>query len=195
MVKRTDNRGYVYPECDPPLVKDRSDIDYLRELAVEVNNDAATLDARLLEFIEKPDAARIGFTGSITTSGAANGFLFKVPYDFTTYDNTAGLADFTANGIRILERGWYLFTSSLRCTNGGEQTTLIRHLRNGNDEGRRLEGPSFPINGNEENMMTSDFLQCEVGDVVTTQAKQAGVGGTYTFEGRMSCLQLYKLDV
>lgn len=195
MVDRTDNRGYIYPECQPPLVKDRSDIDYLRELAVQINNDAARMDDALLEFIERPDAARIAFTGGITTSGSGNGFYFTVPYDTTTYDNTAGSVDLSANGIRVLERGWYLFTSSLRCTNGGFQGTSVRHLRNGRDEARRLEGPSTPINGNEENMATVDFIQCSVGDLVTTQAYQDGAGGTYTFEGRLSMIQLYKLDV
>lgn len=195
MVDRTDNRGYVYPECDPPLVRDRSDIDYLREFAVQVNNDAAVMDANLLEFIERPDAARIGFTGTITTSGSVNGFYFKVPYDFTTYDNTAGSVDLTANGIRVLERAWYMFTSTLRCTNGGFQGTSVRHLRNGNDEARRLEGESSPISASEENMSTVDFLQCNVGDLVTTQGFQSGAAGTYTFEARMSMIQLYKLDV
>lgn len=195
MVDRTDNRGYIYPECDPPLVKDRSDIDYLRELAVQVNNDAAVMDSRLLEYIEKPDAARIGYSGTVTTTGSGNGFYFKVPYDFTTYDNTTGSVDLGANGIRVLERGWYMFTSTLRCTNGGEQGMCIRHLRNGNDEGRRPEGPSLPINGNEENMSTVDFLQCSAGDLVTTQGFQSGAAGTFTFEGRLTMLQLYKLDV
>lgn len=195
MVDRTDNRGYIYPECDPPLVKDRSDIDYLREFAVQVNNDAATLDSRLLEFIERPDAARIAFTGAIATSGSGNGFYFRVPYDVTTYDNTSGSVDLTANGIRVLDRGWYAFTSSLRCTNGLEQFMCVRHLRNGNDEGRRVEGPSIPINGNEENMTTMDMMQCEAGDLVTTQGFVAGVAGSFTFEGRLSMFQLYKLDV
>jgi hypothetical protein len=195
MVDRTDNRGYVYPECDPPLVKDRSDVDYIRELAVQVNNDAARMDAALLEFIERPDAARIAFGGPITTSGSGNGFYFTIPYDVLTYDNTAGMVDLGANGIRVRERAWYLFTSSVRCTNGGQQGTSVRHLRNGRDEARRLEGPSMPINGNEENMATVDFLQCNAGDLVTTQAYQDGPGGTFTFEGRMSAIQLYKLDV
>lgn len=195
MVDRTDNRGYIYPECDPPLVKDRSDIDYLREFATQVNNDAATLDSRLLEFIEKPDAARIAFNGNVTTSGSGNGFSFRVPYDVTTYDNTTGSVDLTANGIRVLERAWYMFTSTLRCTNGGQQSMHVRHLRNGNDEGRRFEGPSAPISATEENMSTVDLMQCEAGDLVTTQGFVDGAGGTFAFEGRMSMLQLYKLDV
>jgi hypothetical protein len=195
MVDRTDNRGYIYPECDPPLVKDRSDIDYLRELAVQINNDAARMDADLLEFIERPDAARIAYTGTVTTTGSGNGFYFTVPYDTLTYDNTAGMVDLGANGIRVIERGWYLFTSSLRCTNGGSQGTSVRHLRNGRDEARRLEGPSAPISASEENMATVDFIQCSAGDLVTTQGFQDGAGGTFTFEGRLSCIQLYKLDV
>lgn len=195
MVDRTDNRGYIYPECDPPLVKDRSDIDYLRELAVQINNDAARMDADLLEFIERPDAARIAYTGTVTTSGSGNGFYFTVPYDTLTYDNTAGMVDLGANGIRVIERGWYLFTSSLRCTNGGSQGTSVRHLRNGRDEARRLEGPSAAISASEENMATVDFIQCSAGDLVTTQGFQDGAGGTFTFEGRLSCIQLYKLDV
>lgn len=195
MVDRTDNRGYIYPECDPPLVKDRSDIDYLREFAFQVNDDAAVMDSRLLEYIEKPDAARIAYTGTVTTSGSGNGFFFTVPYDVTTYDNTSGSVDLGADGIRVLERGWYLFTSSLRCTNGGEQGTSLRHLRNARDEGRRMEGPSAPISASEENMATVDIMQCEAGDLVTTQAYQDGPGGTFTFEGRLSMLQLYKLDV
>lgn len=195
MVDRTDNRGYIYPECDPPLVKDRSDIDYLRELAVQINNDAARMDDRLLEFIERPDAARIAFTGAVTTSGSGNGFYFTVPYDTLTYDNTAGMVDLGANGIRVLERAWYLFTSTVRCTNGGQQGTSVRHLRNGRDEARRLEGPSAPISATEENMGTVDFIQCSVGDLVTTQCYQDGPGGTFTFEGRLSVIQLYKLDV
>jgi hypothetical protein len=160
-----------------------------------VNNDAARMDAALLEFIERPDAARIAFSGPITTSGSGNGFYFTIPYDVLTYDNTAGMVDLGANGIRVRERAWYLFTSSVRCTNGGQQGTSVRHLRNGRDEARRLEGPSMPINGNEENMATVDFLQCNAGDLVTTQAYQDGPGGTFTFEGRMSAIQLYKLDV
>lgn len=195
MVDRTDNRGYIYPECDPPLVKDRSDIDYLRELAVQINNDAAVMDARLLEFIEKPDAARIAYTGTVTTTGAGNGFYFRVPYDTTTYDNTSGSVDLGANGVRVLERGWYMFTSTLRCTNGGGQGMCLRHLRNGNDEGRRPEGPSAPISANEENMSTVDIMQCSAGDLVTTQGFVDGAAGTFTFEGRLSMLQLYKLDV
>src|SRR5689334_7478022 len=121
MADRTDNRGYIYPECDPPLTKDRSDIDWLRQLAVQVDSDASGVDFKLQEFLEKPDAVRIGFTGAVLTSGSGSGFQFTVPYDFVTYDNTIGSTALGNFAIRPRERGWYMFTSTVRCTNGGEQ--------------------------------------------------------------------------
>jgi hypothetical protein len=195
MAGRTDNRGYIYPECDPPLVKDRSDIDYLRQLAAQVNADANIMEFGLQEFLEQPDAARILYTGTVTTSGAAAGFTFLVPYDTVTYDNTTGSTDLASNALRPAELGWYLIVSTVRCTNGGEQGTSVRHLRNGNEEGRRFEGPSLPISATEENMNAVDLMRCEVGDVVQTQVRQEGAAGTFTFECRLTMLQVQKLDV
>lgn len=195
MVDRTDNRGYIYPECDPPLVKDRSDIDYLRQLAVDVNGDANGVDFTLQEFLEKPDAVRLAFTGIVNTTGSGNGFQFTVPYDTVTYDNTTGSTSLGDFAIAPQERGWYMFTSTVRCTNGGEQATSVRHLLNGADNGRAFEGPSFPINGNEENMSVVDIMQCDVNDVITTRVLQSGVAGAFTFECRLSMIQLMKLDV
>lgn len=196
MTDRTANRGYPYPECEPPEVKDRSDISQLRDLAEAVNTDANLMDFQLQEFVERPNAARIAFAGGVTTSGLITGFIFRVPYDSVTYDNTSGMTDLTVNAIRSVERGWYMITSTLRCTNGGEQAMMMRHLRNGRaGTVRRFEGPSYPINGNEENMTCSDVLLLDVGDSVQTQAKVNGIGGTFTFEGRLTVEQIYKLDV
>lgn len=196
MTDRTDNRGYSYPECAPPLVKDRSDIGFLRDLATQVNTDAGVMDFQLQEFLEKPDAARIAFSGSINTTHVGTDFIGRVPYDVITYDNTAGSTDLDSDALRPIERGWYLFVSTLRCTNGGQQFMMMRHLRNGRaGTVRRFEGPAYPINGNEENYAVSDVLEMQAGDSVQTQFLTSGVGGTYTFEGRLTMIQLYKLDV
>lgn len=199
MTDRTPNRGYIYPECDPPLVKDRSDIAFMQELAQQVDADAGGLDIKIVTLLEKPDAARIAYNGPITVAGITGtaGSLFLIPYNVTTYDNTAGSTDLVAGGLRVRERGWYMFTSSMRCTNGGAQDSLIRHMRNNltYQEGRRLEGPSATINGNEENMATSDILLCQVGDLVQTQVKFNNANGTFTFECRLSMVQLLPLDV
>ena len=93
-----------------------------------------------------------------------------------------------------------MFCSYARCTDGGEQGLMVRHARNGKtyQEGRRLEGPSFPIDSGavlEENMSNTDVMFCNVGDLVQTQVKVSGVGGTFNFQCRFSMQQLVKLDV
>lgn len=193
MVDRTPNRGYAYPECDPPLVKDRSDIRYLRDLAQSVNSDATVQDARILDILENPDTAMISMSSPVT------GPIFTVPYDFSSWDE-GGVVDLGANGIRVVERGFYYFTSTVRCTNGGQLAVMCRHLRNGlsYQEGRRFEGPGRTVVGNESSMSVADTLYLKSGDLVQTQVKfdSSVVGiGPFTFECRLSMIQMLKLDV
>lgn len=198
MVDRTINRGYAYPECDPPLVKDRSDIRYLRDLAVSVDNDATRMENRIIEFLEKPDAARVTFAGAVLTPGTgSSGSLFRMPFNTVGFDNRGDLVDLSVEGFRIRERGWYCITSTVRCTDGGEQALMIRHLRNGLSfqEGRRLEGPAGTISALESAMSTIDVMLCSVGDVVQLQTKVIDAATVMTFESRMNMVQLLKLDV
>lgn len=195
MVKRTLNRGYIYPECDPPLVKDRSDIDYIRALAGEVNSDANGMDFTLQEFLEKPDAARISFTGVIATTGSGSGFQFTVPYDSITYDNSTGSTDLGSFALRPAERGWYMFTTMVRSVDGGEQNTQVRHLRNGLSEGRGFDSQSIPITATEENTSTVDLMLCSAGDLVISRVLVAGAAASITYECRLTMIQLRKLDV
>lgn len=197
MTDRTPNRRYSFPECDPPLVKDRSDIIFLRDLAEEVNADMNGLDSRIVEVIEFPDATRLAYVGTIVLTSTINsGGLYTIPYNFTSYDN-AGAADLTANGIRIQERGWYMFTSSIRCTDGGGQELMCRHMRNGLtfQEGRRLEGTSFPVTANDESMAVADVMLCQIGDLIQTQGYNFGVNGTFNFDCRLTMIQLVPLDI
>jgi hypothetical protein len=196
MTDRTDNRGYSYPECDPPLVKDRSDIIFLRDLAVQVNGDAGAVDDKIEEFLEEPDSARIAWSGNIIVSGTALGKIFQIPYNSVTFDNQGGRTDTAVNALRPQERGWYLFTSVVRCVDGNDIRMMIRHVRNGltHQEGRRFEGPAYPINGVESSMAVSDVLLCEPGDIIQTQGKVT-TAGTFLFEGRLTMVQLVKLDV
>lgn len=198
MVARTINRGYAYPQCDPPLVKDRSDIRYLRDLAVSVDADAGQMSSRISEFLEKPDAARIAFAGPILVPGTgSDGSIFRMPFNSVSYDNRGDLTDLGSEGLRVRERGWYMLASVVRCTDGGEQATMCRHVRNGLSftEGRRLEGPAGAISTLETNMTTSDVMMCNIGDLLQLHVKVIDAGVTMTFESRMSIVQLLKLDV
>lgn len=199
MTDRTDNRGYSFPECAPALVKDRADIGFLRDLAGEVNADMNALDAQIVTLIEKPDAARVAFAGNlVVTKSTAGDAIFVVPYNSTTYAQPANFADLAAGGLRVRERGFYMITSYVRTTNAGLCSMQLRHLRNGVGftEGRRFEGPSWPVTtGLDSSMTTSDIIVCDAGNLLQTQVKMSPADGTYAFEARLSAIQVLPLDV
>jgi hypothetical protein len=194
---RTD-RGYPYPECDPPLTKDASDISQMRDLAQAVNSDATAQDARMVQLIEKPDAVRVAFAASlVVTKSSAGDAIFIIPYSSTTYAQPAAFADLTAFGLRVQERGYYWVTSTVRCTNAGLAGMQIRHLRNGlaRTEGRRFEGPAWPVIASESSMQTADLMYANAGDLIRTQVKMSLADGTYAFEARLAAIQILPLDI
>jgi hypothetical protein len=194
---RTD-RGYPYPECDPPLTKDASDISQMRDLAQAVNSDAAAQDARMVQLIEKPDAVRVAYAASlVVTKSSAGDAIFIIPYSSTTYAQPAAFADLTAFGLRVQERGYYWVTSTVRCTNAGLAGMQIRHLRNGlaRTEGRRFEGPAWPVIASESSMQTADLMYANSGDLIRTQVKMSPADGTYAFEARLAAIQILPLDI
>lgn len=203
MTDVTSNRRYPFPECDPPETKDASDVADLRDLALAIDADATAEDLRILDLLEKPDSARLSWSGNL----AGNGFTvaYTIPYDTTTYDNVsgAGIADLVAGGVRVRERGWYLATSTVRAVNpgvGNEQSLSVAHSRNGvigvSFPGRRFEGPAAPVNAaGEENMTTADVMGCQAGDIIQTQVRIDPPAGSYAYEARLSVSQLFKSDV
>ena len=202
MTDRTPNRGYPFPECSPPLIKDASDIADLRDLAVAVDNDANIIDDRIVDLIEKPDSARISFAGVLPCLGSSgtSETVQLIPYDTITYDNTGTSTDLSSFALRVSERGWYLIATQLRCTDGGEQVLSVRHVRNGLtfQEGRRFEGHGSPAVTTQSAMPTSDVMLCQVGDVIQTQVRTIDDGGglgNFTFESRLTMVQLVKLDI
>lgn len=199
MTDRTANRGYPFPECSPPLVKDRSDIGFMRDLAVEVDADAAALNERIQQLITRPDAVRLSFTASlVVTKSSAGDAIFIIPYNLTTYAQPAAFADLTAFGLRVQERGWYLVTSYVQCTTAGAADMQVRHLRNGlaRTEGRRFEGPAFPVDtAIDSSMQTMDLMFADAGDLIRTQVKMSPVDGTYAFAARIAAIQIYPLDI
>lgn len=204
MVSRTPNRSYPYPECDPPEVKDRSDISFLRDAAEAIDADAQAEDDQIAELLERPDSARVSFAGNTST---ATGFLMAahVPYDTVSYDNTTGgITDLTAGGIRVVERGWYVAASYVRFTGAGAGISAsdlsVAHARNGSvgADGRRFEGPASEMTAaGEMSMTTSDMIYCDAGDIIQTQWRIQSVagGGAYAYEARLSVSQLFKLDI
>lgn len=100
---QTINRGYPYPQCDPPLTKDASDIGHLYNLAQAVADDVQAVYDRSDEILVRPDSCRRSMTGTVTEQQT-----FPV-FTSTTWDSTGGAMSSGAHGgILLVEPGWYL---------------------------------------------------------------------------------------
>lgn len=205
MTDYTDPRGYPFPECDPPLVKDRSDISTLRDLAVAVDADAQTADNTVVQFYEKPDAAKITCTAfAQAVPGAASGDIWQVPYNTLAYQTYTGMTLLSSDALIVRRRGLYMVSSWVLVTNTVtvDQGLMIRHKRNNLtfQEGRRFEGPASEIvitSPYEASMTTTDVMLCEAGDVIQTQVKTytPTLPLTFSVTSSLAMIQLQDLDV
>lgn len=191
-MERTPQRRYSYPECDPPLVKDRADVPrWMRDLAVQVNGDVGTVANRIFDWQLKPDSARIQYTGGPYNVGGGE---FTFPFNFVSYDTTGSqMGSVTDNGIYVRYPGWYAIYSYVQGTNVGNNGLMVRHLKN-NQPQNRFEGPAFPVVGNDTNMTTFDIWPLQTGDLIQTRVRIANLG-FFSYNGNLQVTQLLRTDV
>jgi len=106
-VKETERYGFPYPECDPPLVKDSSQIVQMASLALDIDTEVQRVVTEAnLELITPPNArATIAVLPVATTDSLAVPF-----FDLSVFSaNGAGLNSFPGAGcLEVSEAGWYL---------------------------------------------------------------------------------------
>lgn len=156
----TDCLGLPFPQCNPPLTKDASDIEQLRDLAVATDGAvqafADSVSARLLN----PDAACM--SGTVVAAGQD-----VTHFTSTTIFDNAGMADTVADVIRIQEDGWYIvggWVSAQSATLPNPINIRIEPLVNGDVVSAR-QGPGAPAVGNEY-VAWVDVLQLRDQDVL-----------------------------
>ncbi|MEU4106629.1 hypothetical protein AB0F16_39815 [Streptomyces tanashiensis] len=106
-MKATETYGFPYPECDPPLVKDSSQIVQMQNLALAIDTEVqrAIIDAD--DALIHPPATRVGIAilPVVTTDNLAVPFfdtsVFAVNWGAPTALSTQG-------GILVQKGGWYL---------------------------------------------------------------------------------------
>lgn len=128
---QTENRGYPYPECDPPLTKDASDIAHLRDLAVAVNDDMDAVFSRAADVLVRPDAARMSMSATVASTDTE-----FVPFlDSRSFDTT-GPANYmtpvSEGQLRLVEPGWYTVGCYVTLNAVGLLQGRAAFLRNGN---------------------------------------------------------------
>lgn len=134
---RTTQRGYSYPQCAPPLVKDASNAPVqTRLLAEDIDSDLDTVSGLIQDTYQLPTAIlRITSATSIASGDA-------VPFDVVEYD-PEGWAT-TLPGITLPGAGAYLVTASVHSVVATNvQSLAVQFTRDGG--GFYLQGTSPPV--------------------------------------------------
>lgn len=100
----TVNYGVPYPECDPPLVKDSSQIAQMKALADAIDTEVERLDELSNDAIRHPAGARV-ITAALVN--ATTDTLVTPVFDQTVFENNWPAA-LQAGGLQVYETAWWL---------------------------------------------------------------------------------------
>lgn len=177
---QTINRRYPYPECDPPLQQDASDIIQLAQLADAINSDVQALSDTIEAQMAYPPSARM--TAAFTTP--ASEIVFD--YGITSWETRAGMTSPGLGVFTIQQPGWYLVTGYVSAPALHMRIRLVV-----NDEQRGVwQGYSRPQTGvadQVQELTTTIFL--DAGDTLTSVLRHASTG-SITFEGQLAVVSV-----
>lgn len=106
-MKATETYGFPYPECDPPLVKDSSQIVQMQDLALAIDTSVQRVITQVNDGLVHPPATRLTTSGAVFTNDNLvvaffTDSVFAVNWGAPTATNTFG-------AVNVLKAGWYLF--------------------------------------------------------------------------------------
>lgn len=185
----TINFGFPYPECEPPLVKDASDIIQLKNLADAVDAEVQEIFDLASQQLIHPDSCRMAMTAPVAVAlGTRQTQIF---YDTFNFDNTPAqqMSDETAGAIRILEAGWYMIGHHVlaqRSPGPGTMPTSLRFIKNG------LATSNWSVQSSVNVGMAHQFLmmRLEVNDLITSEVHQTLTTTAWTYDARIWAHQL-----
>lgn len=171
----TDCLALPYPECDPPEVKDASDIVQMKNLALAVDSAVQQLDDVITEYLTEPDSV-------LMEGGAAvAGRIQDIPFTSFEFDN-ASMASIPDARIKIQSTGWYLIGGWVRGTHGVDAGIGIRvqPTVNGDPVSNR-QGPGRPTfagaSATDDLSLNAVSLFLNAGDLVGMRTNHTGAVG------------------
>lgn len=181
----TDNYQIPYPECDPPLTKDASDIEQMRDLAERVDEVVQDYADAILADVVMPDAARLFISPSVTTTDADVVFFL----DSITFDNTTGnaMSDLTNGVIRILRDGWYGLGAWIEAAVATDIQLRVRFIANG-DPVTNFHGLGSLAQAGENHVNAEEVVFLRAGDGVTVQTRHGFPGTSVQYAVRVWAL-------
>lgn len=182
----TDDRGYPYPQCDPPFVKDTADLpEQLKQLALAFDADVTALAVATGDALNPPG----GVIGSTVAQAPAADAAFS--YTSLVFQNSPGMADYPSGRLTAPSAGLYVVVGSCAAaaSNNGSAHSLtllvngavVRSaiIRNGAAAGEQLYNSVI------------HYVVLAAGDVVT-MIQSNSVAITYQFV-RFGMVRMAKL--
>lgn len=184
----TPERGYPYPQCDPPFVKDAADLPaQLKAFGLAVDADVNALSGEATRALNPRCATATGTTGAIATGAT-------LQLNAIDFDNTGGTLPDTANDrFNITDAGLWMFVAQCQgnVTAGTVGAHTLQVLVNGSVRDSNTIA-SLAAGTIVVNVIVS-YLVCQVGDRVTfNQIFPGGSTITYT-QSRFSAFQAVQL--
>jgi hypothetical protein len=176
------SRGYPYPECEPPLVKDASFIGQMEDLAQAINDDVQDVVNFAGEVLIAPDTARMSHTAVNTTSQQVDvtGYVF-------TFQNNGLMTEF--GGCRIRQTGWYLLSSFTTVTVASTIEVKQLFLRNGSPLTQFGDAAQVYI-PTQQACSQNDVQFLEFNDLVNVRLRHETAGNpSWTYQNRL-CVSL-----
>lgn len=177
-------RGYPYPECDPPLIKDASFIGQLADFALAVDEDVQDVVNEAGEVLISPDAARMSHTATSTTSQQVDvtGYVF-------TFQNNATMTEF--GGCRIPTTGWYYLLSFTTGTVASTIEIKQLFLRNGQPLNQFGDASQVYIPTQQACSQTGVFF-LEENDLINVRVRHETAGNpSWTYQNRLCVMKLF----
>lgn len=182
----TENFGFPYPQCDPPLTQDASDIAQVRDLAEAIDEAVGDFAQAIDDRLISPDACRMSITAGLVSTLADNTLFF----DTSVYDNTTGSAmtDLTTGQIRIVTDGWYAIGAWIISTVASDVQTRIRYALNGDAVTNYCE-PGGLVTAGQQNVNSQEVIFARAGDGLQVQTRNGAPGTSVTYTGHVwACL-------
>lgn len=180
----TDCLGLPYPQCDPPLTKDASDIEQLRDLALATDAAVQAYSDQLTDTLTAPDSVFMEGGQNIAGNDVIH-FL----NGFVRFD-TAGMADTVADQIVIRQDGWYMIggTALMTTAAGSSNGMRVEPLLNGAPFTAR-QGPGWSLVNEEVNWADVQFFRS--GDRLHLMTHHFGLAATvFTYTVNMYAVQI-----
>lgn len=178
------SRGYPYPECEPPLIKDASFIGQMADLALAIDQDVQDVVNFAGEVLIAPDVARMSHTATATTAQQVDvtGYVF-------TFQNNATMTE--SGGCRIPTTGWYYLLSFTTATVASTIEVKQLFLRNAQPLNQFGDAAQVYI-PTQQACSQTDVAFLNEDDLINVRLRHETAGNpNWTYQNRLMVMKLF----